>query len=200
MIWLMQNGVGSRALHVIGVVDDDPWKRGMRIHGVPVLGDRQQIPSLVREHDVGLIVFAIHNISASEQEAILTQCRATPARVVVVPDIPALLTRLARPQAGGPLAPSANDGAKAAGNVCPWALPTSPLVRIEDRNGVHIEVRTLSNWVKDLANLVAEGRVNEVKARLIEMQILLDQGPAPTTPDQALTPVSLAPSQEAQRA
>lgn len=32
----------------VGMVDDDPAKQGMTIHGVPILGERQDIPRLVR--------------------------------------------------------------------------------------------------------------------------------------------------------
>ena len=85
LLWRLKNSAGSQALDIIGIVDDDLWKRGARIHGVKVLGSRFQIPKIVKEHEVNLIVFAIHNISAAERESILSLCGSTPARVVLMP-------------------------------------------------------------------------------------------------------------------
>jgi hypothetical protein len=93
MVWMLQNGAGTHAFHVVGVIDDDFWKRGARIHRVRVLGDRTSIPQVVREQEVDLIVFAIHNIDPATQELIIAICRTTPARVVVMPDMVALLAR-----------------------------------------------------------------------------------------------------------
>lgn len=95
MVWLLQHGAGAQAFQVIGIVDDDLWKAGTRIHHVAVMGDRSRIAELVRAHDVGLIVFAIHNIEPQERQALLDLCRATPARTVQVPDAVAMLREAA---------------------------------------------------------------------------------------------------------
>jgi hypothetical protein len=41
----------------------------------------------VKSNDVGIIVFAIHNIPLHERRQVLEICAATPARVVTMPDI-----------------------------------------------------------------------------------------------------------------
>lgn len=87
MAWLMSNGLNESGFHVIGFIDDDLYKRGVRFDGHSVLGDRADIPRLVEKHDVGLIVFAIHNISAAERSRLIEICAGTSARVVTVPDI-----------------------------------------------------------------------------------------------------------------
>lgn len=95
-VGMLQNGIGLHAFHVVGVIDDDLWKQGAGIRGVRVLGDRSRIPQVVKEQCIDLIVFAIHNIDPATREAILAICRATPARVAVMPDIAALLAPEAR--------------------------------------------------------------------------------------------------------
>jgi hypothetical protein len=72
---------------VVGFVDDDLFKQGLRIRGVNVIGKREDIPRLVRKYDVGLLVFAIHNIQESERRHLLEICAATPTRLVELPDI-----------------------------------------------------------------------------------------------------------------
>ena len=89
--WLLGNGSTVDLFKVIGYIDDDLYKQGRRYHGVNVLGRRADIPRLVDQHDVGLIVFAIHNIDHAERRALLELCRRTSASVVEVPDIAASL-------------------------------------------------------------------------------------------------------------
>ena len=89
--WLLGNGQNVELFRVVGYVDDDLYKQGRRYHGVNVLGRRADIPRLVEQHDVGLIVFAIHNIDSAERSALVELCRRTPASLVEVPDIAASL-------------------------------------------------------------------------------------------------------------
>ena len=43
----------------VGFVDDDPHKHGMLIQRVRVLGGREAIPALVREHQVDQVIIAM---------------------------------------------------------------------------------------------------------------------------------------------
>ncbi|MBC7105813.1 MAG: polysaccharide biosynthesis protein, partial [Firmicutes bacterium] len=43
----------------VGLVDDDPAKRGRRLFGVPVLGGREDIPRLVAAHGVEDVIIAM---------------------------------------------------------------------------------------------------------------------------------------------
>ena len=98
MSWLLHNGKTAGAFHPIGFVDDDLYKQGTRIHGLNVIGKRDDIPRLVKENDVGIIIFAIHNIEEEDRACLLEKCKETTARVVVVPDILGYLNNLVSEQ------------------------------------------------------------------------------------------------------
>ncbi len=72
---------------IVGMVDDDLRKSGMRMEGCQVLGTTQDIPRLVDEKDIGVILFSITRIQPEKRKQVLALCRQTPARVVMIPDL-----------------------------------------------------------------------------------------------------------------
>ena len=92
--WLLSHGPSAGAFDMVGFVDDDLYKQGARIAGVSVLGRRTDIRDLVEKHDIGIIVFAIHNINAMERQRLLEICASTKARIVETPDILASLNEI----------------------------------------------------------------------------------------------------------
>jgi lipopolysaccharide/colanic/teichoic acid biosynthesis glycosyltransferase len=86
-VWMLQNGSYAWLFQVVGFVDDDLYKQDTRIRGVDVLGRRQDIPRLVAQHDVGVMLFAIHNIAPHERKNLLAICAETPAHVVEMPNL-----------------------------------------------------------------------------------------------------------------
>ena len=83
---MMNYRQGAGAYHTIGYIDDDYYKKGQRIQGILVLGNRQDIPRLVERYDVGIIIFAIHNIDPKDRQEILDTCYKTQATVYILPD------------------------------------------------------------------------------------------------------------------
>jgi len=49
----------------VGLIDDDPLKRHLRVNGVAVLGGRQAIPELVAAKGVKTVIFAVANAEAA---------------------------------------------------------------------------------------------------------------------------------------
>jgi FlaA1/EpsC-like NDP-sugar epimerase len=86
-LWLLQNSPAARAFHVVGVIDDDLDKLGTLVHRVPVLGRCDRIAEIVKQGEIGMIVFAIHSIDPERRNQILLDCWRTHARTVVAPDI-----------------------------------------------------------------------------------------------------------------
>jgi FlaA1/EpsC-like NDP-sugar epimerase len=64
-----------RGFHPVGVVDADPVKWGLNIHGVPVLGTPRDIPRLVRDHNVEQIILALPEATGPQVREIVENCR-----------------------------------------------------------------------------------------------------------------------------
>lgn len=56
----------------VGFIDDNPNKVGQRIHGVPVLGQRDTMPKILKDYAVDEVLLAIPSASASLVRQILT--------------------------------------------------------------------------------------------------------------------------------
>ncbi|MGB2895521.1 MAG: hypothetical protein WBB65_05075, partial [Anaerolineales bacterium] len=149
-IWLLQNSLGARAFHVVGVVDDDLEKIGTSIHRIPVLGRTIRIPELVVEYDIGLILFAIHTISPQRRHALLQKCWRSGARTVVVPDILSLINSSQEDHVG--------NGWLHAGDV-PAQDCESPLVDRELYQVIHL-----------LAEMARMGEYARVTEKLIQLE------------------------------
>ncbi|MFP4321478.1 MAG: SDR family NAD(P)-dependent oxidoreductase [Anaerolineales bacterium] len=74
-------------LDIIGYADDAPEKQGKIIEGKPVLGKVSDIPSLVEEYKIELVVIALHKISKAKFREILDIIQETPAQIRVMPDM-----------------------------------------------------------------------------------------------------------------
>ncbi|MBI4329427.1 MAG: polysaccharide biosynthesis protein [Chloroflexi bacterium] len=85
LAWQLKNL--AHTYDVVGFIDDDPRKKGMRVHGARVLGDRSSIPSAAAMKAVDTIVIAIHRLSGSDFRDILARCQETHAQVKVLPNV-----------------------------------------------------------------------------------------------------------------
>jgi lipopolysaccharide/colanic/teichoic acid biosynthesis glycosyltransferase len=111
--WLLRRDVFRRAFAVIGIVDDDPRKQGMRYDGAWVVGTTADIPFLVEKHDIGLIMLAISSAN-EEYKRVMDICVNLDVRLVLVSDmLRALqfwLTKSARPDGQFELMVKQSDG------------------------------------------------------------------------------------------
>lgn len=85
--WLLRRTDFRRLYNAVGIADDDPQKQGIRFDGLPVLGTTADIPELVRRHDIGVIFYAILKLSAEDRERILSTCRKTKLRVIMLSEL-----------------------------------------------------------------------------------------------------------------
>ena len=72
---------------VVCFVDDDKNKAGKFLNGVPVAGNRNDIPRLAAEYKIDEIYIAIPSASAKERKAIIEICRETGCQVKILPGI-----------------------------------------------------------------------------------------------------------------
>ncbi|HEU4685015.1 MAG TPA: nucleoside-diphosphate sugar epimerase/dehydratase, partial [Nitrospira sp.] len=76
----------------VGLVDDDPVKRGMKIHGVAVAGTIADIPDLVRRLVVHEIIVAIPSASNAVKQKILAAAAGCKVPIKVLPSVKQLLS------------------------------------------------------------------------------------------------------------
>lgn len=74
-------------LRVQVIVDDNQNIWGSYLEGVVIGGGREQIPSLVNEYDIDLIIFAIPGCLPEERRAILNICNETGVKTKAIPDM-----------------------------------------------------------------------------------------------------------------
>ncbi len=64
-------------LKIVGIVDDDKTKRGKFLHGIKVIGDRNDIVDIVESQRVDEIIIAMPAATAQETKGILDICKQT---------------------------------------------------------------------------------------------------------------------------
>ncbi|BCY12806.1 polysaccharide biosynthesis protein [Actinoplanes sp. L3-i22] len=75
----------------IGLIDDDPRKRRLRILGVPVLGTRDDLAAVLARTRVELVVFAVANADAALVRDVRDRATAAGAAFKVVPSASELM-------------------------------------------------------------------------------------------------------------
>jgi len=86
--WLLKQGESSRILSIVGIVDDEqPAMQGMRVKGNRLLGGISDVPKLIENYDVGVVLFAMPNAGIELQERVQQMCQASESRMVHVADL-----------------------------------------------------------------------------------------------------------------
>src|SRR5262249_20421357 len=75
----------------IGLVDDDPRKKNLRLHGVRVLGTTAELPGLLRERRPDELLIAIPSASGDVRERIVAAARAESIPVKTLPGLHELI-------------------------------------------------------------------------------------------------------------
>lgn len=76
---------------IVCAIDDNPGKRYKRLYGIPIVGNRDDIPDAVRRYHVDEIIFAIPSCAPAERKSILNICSTTGCRVKTLPSIMQLI-------------------------------------------------------------------------------------------------------------
>jgi FlaA1/EpsC-like NDP-sugar epimerase len=75
---------GSKYL-VLGFVDDDPGKLGMRLGGKPVLGKVCDLPKLIAKLEISVVLLAIPRLASERIREILDICASSKASFKIIP-------------------------------------------------------------------------------------------------------------------
>ena len=76
----------------IGLVDDDPRKKNLRLHGIRVLGTTDDLPELIRERKPDELLIAIPSTSGDVRERIVEMARVERVPVKTLPGLHELIT------------------------------------------------------------------------------------------------------------
>lgn len=87
---------GGGEFRAAALVDDDPAKKGMRLHGVPVLGSTDDIPGIVVRAGIELVVIAIPSASREQMQSVVERCIDAKVEFKIVPPLLELLDGRAR--------------------------------------------------------------------------------------------------------
>jgi len=81
----------SLPYHVVGLLDDDPAKRGSSIHGVKVLGTGDNLTAIARKHQAQTVLLAMPSVSGHKMTDILQACHAAGLAFKTIPRLSTLL-------------------------------------------------------------------------------------------------------------
>ena len=84
----------QRAYRAIGFIDDDLKKKGLRIHGVPILGSRNDICRLVEQKKIDEIILAVPSAGGTVIKEIMEVCNSCGQEHLKVKTIPSMIELL----------------------------------------------------------------------------------------------------------
>jgi len=76
----------------IGLIDDDPRKKNLRLHGIRVLGTTDELPHLLRDRRPDEVLIAIPSASGVQRARIVEMARAENVTVKTLPGLNELIT------------------------------------------------------------------------------------------------------------
>ncbi|HEX7974703.1 MAG TPA: hypothetical protein VF498_09865 [Anaerolineales bacterium] len=112
------------------------------------------------EQDVGILVFAIHNIDPLERQRLLDICTATHARIVMMPDVYAMLNQNSSVPADyyPTRTPSNSSGGLSPCEICQerfspaqldaWLAQLESAVQSGDQEAVQAQIQSLRNLLQ----------------------------------------------------
>jgi len=72
---------------VIGFIDDDPAKQGIRIHDIPVLGTVEQLAEICTEKNIEEVAIAMPSATVQQRRRVVQVCQGTKVRFRTVPSM-----------------------------------------------------------------------------------------------------------------
>ena len=78
---------------IVGLVDDDPRKINLEIHGKKVIGDRNAIPEIIEKHDVSEVIIAIPSADGEEIEELYDLSNKPGVKVNIVPGLDEIISQ-----------------------------------------------------------------------------------------------------------
>jgi FlaA1/EpsC-like NDP-sugar epimerase len=71
--------------HVVGFMDDNPSKRGLKIHGIPVIGSLDEMDSVIKRLKIQELLIAIPSARSADMRNIVDKCKKTGLTFKTIP-------------------------------------------------------------------------------------------------------------------
>ena len=92
--WLLGRKMFRGAFSIVGIINDsDPTKYGMRVNGNWMLGSLKDLPRVIKNYDVGVILSAGMSASRETNEYIFDLCQANHIRLFFLNDLMLMVDR-----------------------------------------------------------------------------------------------------------
>ena len=75
------------AYRPVGLIDDDPAKQGLRLHGVRVLGTRKHLQKLINKYEIQEVIICIPTVSREVIRDVFFQCQEMGVKCNTLPGI-----------------------------------------------------------------------------------------------------------------
>ena len=69
------------------IIDDDPKKIGTYLQGIPIVGDKEDIPAMAKKYGIEEIIIAIPTLKDDKQHELLEICQETSCKIKILPGI-----------------------------------------------------------------------------------------------------------------
>ena len=120
---------------VVCVIDDNPNKVGKYIHGIKVVGTRDDIKEMAKQYDVDEIIFAIPSASPENRRDILSICKETDCELKILPGVYQMVD----------------------GEINIKDIRRVDVLDLLGRNPVQVDIESIMGYVKDKVVLVTGG-------------------------------------------
>lgn len=75
----------------VAIIDDDVSKKGKKINGVPIVGNRGNIAQMVEKKQIDEIIIAVPSASKKDVSNIYTECSKTGCKIKILPSVSELI-------------------------------------------------------------------------------------------------------------
>ncbi|MHC5269456.1 polysaccharide biosynthesis protein [Enterococcus sp. LJL98] len=77
----------AEEIQIVGLVDDDPNKQRVYMEGIRVLGTTQELPALIKAHQIEMVTIAIPSLPQGKLKEIVESLKPTKVKVNTMPSI-----------------------------------------------------------------------------------------------------------------
>lgn len=85
--WVLDQPGNAQRFQVCGFVDDDLFAQGMRVYGTNVIGTWRDIPNLVTQRGIKVVILADRSVAADRAQEIAEISRSSHVRFLLMPNL-----------------------------------------------------------------------------------------------------------------